>query len=112
MKKIEFNIRTPKLKDIKTVINLKTCEKLLSMMEPAAYIAGSLLDNYAFVNYDYDKRLGVHFGKHLPRHYILVQEKYLTSWSSELVVTETNNDHKFESFIKEAESLDYGEVYC
>lgn len=95
------------LKDYKHVLDLKTIDKMVGMstednnngFELLFEFPGSLLDEYVFINNDYDKGAGVYLKPyHKPRKYIIIYEKYVNEWTSENLVIETNSDLEYEQF--------------
>ena len=108
------------LKDYKHVVNQKVINKMVEMsmednnndFELLWNFEGSLLDEYVFINYDYQKGAGVYFKPwHKPRKYIIIYEKYVNEWTSENVAIETNNEQEYKNFLnqhKEEVKQEYG----
>lgn len=65
-------------------------------MNPAfdqvGYYPGCLLDNYLLYNWDNEK-------------YIIIQEKYVTTWTSTLIATETDDEKLVDNFLKEQDKV-------
>lgn len=66
------------------------------------WFQGSLLDEFAVSMVDcQDWQIPLKKGRPiLARKYVYAYEKYLTSWSSELILVLTDNENKFKKFIK------------
>ena len=66
------------------------------------WFQGSLLDEFAVSMVDNQEwQIPLKKGRPiLARKYVYVYERYLTSWSSELILVMTDNRKKFENFIR------------
>lgn len=75
-------------------ITLEQCQELI--LDPAfdqvGYYPGCLLDNYLL--YDWNTCT-----------YIIIQEKYVTSWTSTLMATKTDDEKLVDNFLKEQDRV-------
>ena len=90
-------IKAKKTRDYKTVIDNDTLTKILENADEMGIyyetVEGTLQDNYLFFNDNIITFKGIR-----PRKYIIIEEKYLNEWSSELVMTMTDKDSKVDEF--------------
>lgn len=96
-------------KDVELEISSEKAEKLYNDLlkwsgnEFAGFMfEGSLLDEYAVVMTGNENwKINMSKGRPiLARKYVYIEEKYLNSWSSKLVLVLTDNKSKFEEFCK------------
>ena len=92
-------MKTITRRDYKTTIDNEMSNKILELATKNnlhyEMFEGTLQDNCIIYN-DYAIRLkGIK-----PRKYIIIQEKYLNCWSSELEMIMTDNESKVDEFIK------------
>lgn len=87
------------MKDLVYSINLNQQAKILELAYQQDYdvytIENTLLDDILIFNKD------IRIGNSKPRKYIIIKTEYLNEYSSELVMTLTNDDKKVDEFIKE-----------
>lgn len=86
------------MKDLTYSINLNQQAKILELANQQDYeiftIENTLLDDILIFN---EK---IRFGNSKPRKYIIIETQYLNEYSSELVMTLTNDDMKVNEFIE------------
>lgn len=74
---------------IEKEITLEQCQELILNPDfyQLGYYPGCMMDNYLLYNCDTCK-------------YILIQEKYLNDWSSNLIATKTDDEKLVDNFFK------------
>ena len=86
------------MKDLTYSINLNQQAKLLELATQQDYeiytIENTLLDDILIFNED------IKIGNSKPRKYIIIKTEYLNEYSSELVMTLTNDDTKANEFVE------------
>lgn len=85
-------------KDIKKQITLEIAENLVEQcsdwgLEVNRFI-GSLADEFTIDN----SQEKIKFGR-IVRKYVIIEEVYLNEWSSDLIITYTDNEEKYNDFI-------------
>lgn len=89
-------------RNYKVEISWKDAQSLLSFADskccPISCFEGCLLDNYVIYN---AKCIAVNKSK--PRKFIILQEKYLNSWSSGIILILTDDEKQVEDFVSKFE---------
>lgn len=79
---------------IEKEITLDQCQELIlnPNLEEVGYYPGCLLDNYLLYNWD-------------NHTYIIIQEKPVTTWTSTLIATKTDDKKLVDDFFKKQEEV-------